>query len=239
MERLRWLPDRDSDRLIGVNIPMFRLWAIQGDSPAFTSEVIVGRAVRTRTPVFVDALERIIFRPFWNVPPSIVRNEIGPAMRRDPDYLRKHNMEIVGEGSGLRIRQRPGPSNSLGLIKFEFPNGDNVYMHGTPAQQLFGRPRRDFSHGCIRVADPVALATWVLSTEEGWTRDRIVAAMNGKDTSSVTLARPIRVVLFYVTALLLPEDGTIHFAEDIYHHDIALDRALRQRSESAAPAFRQ
>jgi murein L,D-transpeptidase YcbB/YkuD len=236
MERLRWLPDRASERLIAVNIPMFRLWAIEGDTPSFTSDIIVGRAARTRTPVFVDALEQIVFRPSWNVPASIVRGEILPAIQRDADYLRKHDMEAFGSGSGLRVRQRPGPSNALGLIKFVFPNDENVYMHGTPAQTLFGRPRRDFSHGCIRVADPAGLAAWVLATD-GWTRDRVVASMHGGSTTAVTLTHPVPVVLFYVTALVLPEDGDVHFAEDIYGHDAALDRALRHlRSGAGFPA---
>jgi len=227
MERLRWLPDREGDRLLGVNIPMFRLWAIEGLTSAFTSEVIVGRALDTRTPVMIDALEQVIFRPYWNVPPSILRNEILPALTRDPAYLRKHDMEWVREGGTLRVRQRPGPSNSLGLVKFAFPNGDSVYMHGTPAPALFSHVRRDFSHGCIRVADPVGLAEWVLSPE-GWNRDRIIASMHGTRSMQVTLARPIRVVLFYLTAMALPGERTVRFADDIYGHDATLDRALEK-----------
>jgi L,D-transpeptidase YcbB len=227
MERLRWLPERDGGRLLGVNIPMFRLWAIEGLAPAFTSEVIVGRALNTRTPMMIDSLEQVIFRPYWNVPPSILRGEILPALARDPEYLRKHDMEWVREAGTLRVRQRPGPSNSLGLVKFAFPNGDNVYMHGTPAPALFGRARRDFSHGCIRVADPVGLAAWILSPE-GWSRDRIIAAMDDTRSMQVTLARPIRVVLFYLTAMALPGERTVRFADDIYGHDATLHRALEK-----------
>ena len=228
MERLRWLPDRKGQRLLAVNIPMFRLWAVEGTAPAFSTEVIVGRALETRTPVFVEALEAVIFRPYWNVPPSILRHEILPALARDPAYLRKHDMEFVRDGDGLRVRQRPGPANSLGLVKFAFPNSDNVYMHGTPVPALFNRARRDFSHGCIRVADPIGLAEWVLAPEGGWTRERILAAMNGSESTQVTLATPIAVVLFYVTAVVVPGDGTLHFADDIYGHDARLHRALER-----------
>jgi L,D-transpeptidase YcbB len=249
LERLRWLPVIGPQRLIAINIPMFRLWGWDSGSsrldPSFGVNVIVGRALRTRTPVFVEQMREVIFRPFWNVPPSIARHEIVPLVERDPDYLRRQQMEIVrGPGNDahvveateeniallkqglLRVRQRPGPQNSLGLIKFVFPNADNVYMHGTPAQALFSRSRRDFSHGCVRVEDPVALAEWVLSERHDWDRDRILSAMAGTQTIRVPLSQPIPVVLFYTTAAVTPEDGTIHFAEDIYRHDAVLDRAL-------------
>lgn len=249
LERLRWLPPLGPQRLIAINIPMFRLWAWDSGSsrldPSFGVNVIVGRAMRTRTPVFVEQLREVIFRPFWNVPPSIARHEIVPLLERDPDYLRRQQMEIVrGPGDDaravapteeniallkqglLRVRQRPGPQNSLGLIKFVFPNAANVYMHGTPAQALFSRSRRDFSHGCVRVEDPVALAEWVLSEGHDWGRDRVLAAMAGTQSIHVPLLRPIPVVLFYTTAAVMPEDQTIHFAEDIYQHDTVLDRAL-------------
>jgi murein L,D-transpeptidase YcbB/YkuD len=120
----------------------------------------------------------------------------------------------------------PGPRNALGLIKFVFPNSEDVYMHGTPAQALFASSRRDFSHGCVRVADPIALAEWVLRDRPEWTRDRIAAATIGKDTVHVPLPRPIQVILFYTTAAVMPEDGTIRFADDIYRRDVTLDRAL-------------
>jgi murein L,D-transpeptidase YcbB/YkuD len=249
LERLRWLPVLGPQRLIAINIPMFRLWAWESGSsrrdPSFGVNVIVGRAMRTRTPVFVEQMREVIFRPFWNVPPSIARHEIVPLLERDPDYLRRQQMEIVrGPGDAaravaatgeniallkqgqLRLRQRPGPQNALGLIKFVFPNADNVYMHGTPAQALFSRSRRDFSHGCVRVEDPVALAEWVLSGGTDWGRDRILSAMAGTQSIQVPLSQPIPVVLFYTTAAVTPEDGTIHFAEDIYRHDAVLDRAL-------------
>jgi murein L,D-transpeptidase YcbB/YkuD len=253
LERLRWLPHLGEDRFLAVNIPMFQLWGWDSippnGAPSFGMGVIVGRALNTQTPVFVDEMRYVIFRPYWNIPSSILHQEILPALRRDPDYLRRHDMEIVpGYKNGaravspnaesiaslrqgaLRIRQRPGPNNSLGLVKFVFPNDANVYMHGTPAQQLFSRPRRDFSHGCIRVEDPVGLAEWVLRDQPEWDRDRIIAAMNANGSRQVNLTRPIQVILFYVTAVVMPEDGTIRFADDIYRHDVRLDRALARQT---------
>jgi murein L,D-transpeptidase YcbB/YkuD len=249
LERLRWLPDIGDDRFIAVNIPMFRLWGwdsiVPNGAPSFSMGVIVGRALNTQTPVFVEDMRYIIFRPYWNVPTTIMRGEILPALRRDHDYLDRQNMEIVSgrgddarpvvvtaeslaelRGGRLRVHQRPGPKNALGLVKFVFPNDANVYLHDTPSPQLFRRPRRDFSHGCVRVEDPVALAEWALKGQPEWTRDRILATMNGHQSRRVDLVRPIRIILFYITAVVMPEDGAIHFADDIYGHDARLDRAL-------------
>jgi murein L,D-transpeptidase YcbB/YkuD len=251
LERLRWLPDLDPDRFLAVNIPMFRLWVWDtvppNGAPEFGMNVIVGRAL-TRTPVFVDEMRYLIFRPYWNVPRSILRAEIIPAVRRDPAYLTRRNLEIVAgagddarpvpfssqalerlERGALRVRQRPGPNNALGLVKFVFPNDENVYLHSTPAAELFNRSRRDFSHGCVRVEDPVALAAWALRDQKEWTRQRILAAMNGTQPVRVNLREPIQVILFYLTAVVMPEDGTVRFAEDLYGHDATLDRALRRR----------
>lgn len=252
LERLRWLPHLREDRLVAVNIPMFRLWAwdsvAPNRAPSFSMDVIVGRALNTQTPVFVEEMQYLVFRPYWNVPPGILRSEVLPALERDPDYLRQRDMEMVsGYGDDarplavtpenlallrrglLRVRQRPGPNNAMGLVKFMFPNDAHVYMHDTPAEELFSRTRRDFSRGCIRVENPAALAEWALNDQPQWTRARIVAAMNARQPRRVNLARPIQVILFYITAAVMPEDGTIHFAEDIYGHDVRLDRALALR----------
>lgn len=249
LERLRWLPDLGRRRVVAVNIPMFRLWAWEAgrlsDPPTLAMDVIVGRAMRTTTPVFVERLEHVIFRPYWNVPASILRDEILPAARRSASYLTRQQMEIV-QGAGddarvvptsdesltalavgtLRLRQRPGPHNALGLVKFAFPNQEGVYMHDTPTPELFARDRRDFSHGCIRVADPRALARWVLAGVEGWPPDRMAEAMAGPSPVRVDAASPIDVVLFYLTAAVLPDDGALHFADDLYGHDARLARAL-------------
>lgn len=255
LERLRWLPHLREDRLVAVNIPMFRLWAwdsvAPNRAPSFSMDVIVGRALNTQTPVFVEEMQYLVFRPYWNVPPGILRSEILPALERDPDYLRQRDMEMVsGYGDDaraltvspenlpllrrglLRVRQRPGPNNAMGLVKFMFPNDAHVYMHDTPAEELFSRTRRDFSRGCIRLENPAALAEWALNDQPQWTRDRIVAAMSARQPRVVNLTRPIQVILFYITAAVMPEDGTIHFAEDIYGHDARLDRALALRQST-------
>lgn len=256
LERLRWLPHLDA-RFVAVNIPMFRLWGWDNvppdGAPSFDMNVIVGRSLDTQTPVFIDQITHIIFRPYWNVPPSILKGEVLPALARDRGYLDDQDMEIVdGQGDNasvvplsddalarlragrLRVRQRPGPKNSLGLVKFVFPNDDNIYMHGTPAPYLFSRSRRDLSHGCVRVVDPVGLALRMLADQPEWTRDRIVAAMEGGAPSRVDLKRPLQVILFYLTAVAMPEDGRVHFAHDIYGHDQALERALAARGSAAA-----
>jgi murein L,D-transpeptidase YcbB/YkuD len=252
LERLRWLPHLGDSRLLALNIPMFRLWAWDtippSGLPLFGMDVIVGRALNTQTPVFVEAMNEVTFRPYWNVPRSILRHEILPKLQLDQGYLQREDMEIVrGDGDNaqvidvsaealndlrrgtLRVRQRPGPRNSLGLIKFVFPNEDDVYMHGTPAQVLFEQARRDFSHGCVRVEDPVKLAEWALQDRPEWTRDRILSATLGTKTIHVRLLHPIQVILFYTTASVMPEDGTIRFAEDLYGHDARLNRALVER----------
>ena len=257
LERLRWLPDIGERRLVAINIPMFQLWgwdSIPPDgAPSFMMSVIVGRALGTQTPVFVEDMRELIFRPYWNVPVSILREDMLPAIRRDPDYLRRENMEIVrGEGDDaspveatpenlarlarglLRLRQRPGPQNALGLVKFVFPNAENVYMHATPAQALFARSRRDFSHGCVRVEDPVRLAEWVLAEQPEWTRDRILSAMAGPQTLHVAVKRPIQVILFYTTAAVMP-DGAVRFAEDIYGHDARLDAQMISSHQGLSP----
>jgi murein L,D-transpeptidase YcbB/YkuD len=246
LERLRWLPRDAPERMIIVNIPMFRLWALEREADAadpLTMKVIVGRALRTRTPVFTANLEAVVFRPYWNVPPSIARGEIVPKARRDPNYLARNHFDIVrGDGDDavivqataavldqvargtLRIRQRPGPDNALGLIKFDIPNVFAVYMHGTPSVQLFSEERRDFSHGCVRVEDPVALARWALDTPE-WSLEAVRTLANGDRSQRVAVARSIKVWLFYNTVVAMP-DGTTHFAADVYGHDARLDRAL-------------
>ena len=226
--------------------------------PRSARAVIVGRALNTQTPVFVEEMRYVIFRPYWNVPPSILRKEILPALARDPDYLRRHDMEIVrGQGDDaapvaldrgeprtaaagqLRVRQRPGPRNALGLVKFVFPNDANVYLHGTPAPALFSRARRDFSHGCVRVEDPVgARASGCCADQPEWTRDAHLGGDGRPGTSlRVDLARPLRVILFYVTAVVMPEDGAMHFADDIYGHDARLASALAARRPPPADAY--
>jgi murein L,D-transpeptidase YcbB/YkuD len=248
LERERWLPDMGEDPTVFVNVALFRLWATDprtGDQPV-RMNVVVGKSLNHRTPIFVEEMEYVVFRPYWNPPYGITVKEIVPHARRDPSYLATHDFEIVASGADdapafpatpenlekvvagtLHVRQKPGPRNSLGLAKFIFPNSENVYMHGTPAQQLFSRARRDFSHGCIRLEDPARLAEWVLRDQPEWTRERIDAAMQGERPTRVNIKKPLTVVLFYVTAHVNSE-GVVLFADDIYGHDQVLDEALRK-----------
>ncbi|HEV2284396.1 MAG TPA: L,D-transpeptidase family protein, partial [Steroidobacteraceae bacterium] len=208
------------------------------------------------TPVFTADMTAILFRPYWDVPPSIVRRELLRDLRRDPRYLETHDMELVRAGTAepagaaldatpgnlealaagqLRLRQRPGPDNALGLIKFVLPNHYDVYLHSTPAQRLFGEARRAFSHGCIRVSDPVALAVAVMQGTAGdWTADKVRAAMDGGATFRVSLAKPVHVLILYGTAVAT-EDGAVHFVEDIYGQDRRLETLLRLAPVTARP----
>jgi murein L,D-transpeptidase YcbB/YkuD len=249
LERWRWLPPFDTPPII-VNIPQFRLFAFgtteDRESDVLRMNVIVGQAFpHTRTPIFLADMKYVIFRPFWDVPDSIVQRELLAPIRAQPDYLEKNHMELVrGESDDspvvpatpesieelaagkLRLRQRPGDDNALGAIKFVFPNPYNVFLHGTPAQRLFKEPRRAYSHGCIRVSDPVALAEYVLRNAPGeWSRENIEAAMSGEPNQRVTLSRPIRVMVLYGTAFAT-ESGRVLFLDDIYGHDRRLERLL-------------
>jgi murein L,D-transpeptidase YcbB/YkuD len=245
LERYRWIPSDFPEPPIVVNIPEFRLHTIaaQGE-PSLSMGVVVGKAYRSQTPVFADKMRYVVFRPYWNVPPSIQRHELIPKVRRNRNYLADNDFEVVdgservvtsgrvsdavldGLVSGeLRIRQIPGDTCSVGLIKFVFPNRHNVYLHGTPAMELFSRARRDFSHGCIRVEDPVALAAWVLRDRPEWTVERIRAAMEGDDNVQVNLTHPIPVLILYSTAVVEP-DGEVRFFDDIYGYDEQMDKAL-------------
>ena len=228
LERWRWVSRTFAEPPIVVNIPEFKLRAYDATfHVVLAMKVIVGGAYHRRTPVFENQISSVIFRPYWNIPPSIQRHEIEPAMRRDPHYLQKHDYEVVrGEGRELRIRQLPGDRNALGLVKFSLPNTYNVYLHGTPVQSLFDRTRRDFSHGCIRVADPTALAQWVLRQSTGWTREKIVETMYGSRTMSAEVARPIPILIVYATGFAA-EDDTVYFLADIYEQDMALAVKLR------------
>jgi murein L,D-transpeptidase YcbB/YkuD len=167
-------------------------------------------------------MKYVVFRPYWMVPSSIIRKEIMPKLARDPDYLGRSNMEMRGN----RVRQRPGRGNSLGLVKFIFPNPHHVYLHDTPSKGLFTRARRDFSHGCIRVSDPPALAEFVLAENDGWDRARIERAMrSGPDDRHVHLTTPMPVYLLYATAAA-DDAGQVHFFDDIYGHDASLRTQL-------------
>jgi len=245
LDRWRWLPHQFEKPPIVVNIPEFRLYAAdEVYKAALTKKVVIGKAYQHKTPVFASEIKTVIFRPYWNVPFSIQKAEIVPKIKRDPSFLVANSYEIadrsgkvVSDGavtaeimeslqSGkLYVRQKPGPDNSLGLVKFEFPNPYDVFMHGTPAEQLFLRPRRDFSHGCIRVEDPAILAAWILSDMPEWTLEKIRDAMNGDQTIRVAITTPIPILILYGTAVVR-ENGEVQFFNDIYKYDADLERAL-------------
>ncbi len=245
LERWRWVPHSFSRPPIVVNVPEFELRAF---GPSYASElemkVIVGGAYRHKTPVFSGELKLVIFHPYWNVPLSIQRAELVPQLERDRSYLAQHDYEVVTQQGAvvtngtisdellpqlrsgkLLIRQIPGPKNALGLVKFVFPNPNDVYMHDTPGIELFARSRRDFSHGCIRVEKAAELAEWVLREEPDWSPDRIHEAMNGPKPLQVLLKRPIPVLIVYGTAVVL-EGGEVRFFEDFYGDNAALEAQL-------------
>jgi murein L,D-transpeptidase YcbB/YkuD len=247
LERWRWVPQGVQPPMVLVNIPEFHLFAYDDvQKPTLTMKVVVGRADEDhKTPVFADRMEYIIFRPYWKVPDSIILKEIIPAVEKDANYIAKHEYEMVDKRGTviisdtvdadtvrklttgeLDVRQKPGTVNALGPVKFVFPNSYDVYLHGTPERQLFGRSRRDFSHGCIRVEDPVALASWVLRDPK-WTNDRILNAMKDekKDAYQVNLKKPIPVLILYASAMVR-ENGEVDFYDDVYKQDADLQRAL-------------
>jgi murein L,D-transpeptidase YcbB/YkuD len=216
MDRMRWMPQKPSGNLIIVNIPEFILHVLDGKNKVFDMVVVVGQ-VGHNTMMFNGELNQINFSPYWNVPSSIIKNEIMPAIQRNPNYLASKNMEQIGGG----IRQRPGPGNALGKVKFIFPNNFNMYFHDTPAKSLFGRDKRAFSHGCVRLSEPQKMAEWLLRNYPEWTKEKIVSAMNQTTEKIVRLKDPVPVFIIYYTAWV-DADGQVNFRDDVYEHDSEL-----------------
>jgi len=259
MERLRWLPELNVGTSIIVNIPAFQLWAFdaidQTNADILNMRVVVGNALKTQTPVLMAEMHFIDFMPYWNVPYSIIKNEILPKLIHNSNYLNKENMEMVSvfrdgekptafneetmnllkEGK-LRIRQRPGGKNALGRVKFIFPNKDDVYLHDTPANALFSKSRRDFSHGCVRVANPQKLAEFALKNQDNWNAETIQMAMNTPKMQRVILKKPIPVLFFYTTAFFDQYDN-LEFYPDIYGHDAVLLGALSKPDDLSDQAL--
>lgn len=254
LERLRWTPLRHAARMVVVNVPEFVLRAYEVKNGKInvklTMKVIVGKALDTRTPLFDEEMRFIEFSPFWNVPLSIARQETVPRLRADPGYLARQGMEFVTASGQVvttmapehldavlsgawRIRQRPGPQNALGDIKFVFPNNDNIYLHHTPSPALFERDRRDFSHGCIRVQEPVALAKFVLQDDPNWPEERIRSVMASGQSRTLRLAKPVTVLIAYST--VVAKAGRVFFYPDLYGHDQLLAQALRQHAAALKP----
>ncbi len=252
LERWRWLPPLQSPMIV-VNIPQFKLFAFKAnddrEANLLRMDVIVGQAFdHTQTPVFLSDMKYVIFRPYWDVPPNIVKRELLASIQKDPAYLTRNEMELVnGQGDrspvvpataaniallakgALRVRQRPGDRNALGEVKFMLPNSYNVYLHSTPAKQLFTQSRRAFSHGCIRVSNPVALAEYVLrNAGSEWSTEQIKSAMSGEPNQRVNLQQNIPVLIVYGTAMPL-ESGVVQFFDDIYGHDARLTRLLKSQ----------
>ena len=247
LERWRWLPVSYQKSPIVANIPEFHLRAYDENfKTVLQMNVVVGKAFGHNTPVFSDTMEYVVFRPYWSVPYSIAKAEFLPKLAKDPDYLAKKGFEVVDNrqtvvtsgavtsevlaqlrAGKLFIRQTPGPKNSLGLVKFIFPNSYNIYFHDTPEQVFFSKSRRDFSHGCIRLEKPADLAVWVLRNNPGWDMDRVRAAMNGTTQQQVNLTQPIPVLIVYAT-VIVTEDGVVHFYDDIYGHDAKLEKVLEK-----------
>ena len=255
LERWRWLPRDLGDRHILVNVPEYRLEVWEDKKIPLQMRVVVGKK-DTPTPIFNDEMTHIVFSPYWNVPPDIVKNETLPSVMRDSAFLARTNMEVLDKSGNLvdpssidlenagayRFRQRPGASNSLGLVKFMFPNSYNVYLHDTPADSLFARATRSFSHGCVRVEQPEQLARYVLGDQAEWTPERISEAMHAGTEKHVKLTKPIPVYLGYWTARV-SADGLVQFRDDLYGIDArqttmlsaAIDK-LKGRAAAAAAA---
>jgi L,D-transpeptidase YcbB len=253
LERWRWLPRDLGERHILVNIPEYRLEVWDGNQVPLTMRVVVGKQ-DTQTPIFSDVMTHIVFSPYWNVPPDIAQGETLPEIMKDPGFLDRNNMEVLdADGNPIdprsidladpakyRFRQRPGIQNSLGLVKFMFPNQYNVYLHDTPMDSLFARASRSFSHGCVRLENPLALAEYVLRDQPEWTRERIEEAMHGEQERTVKLRSAIPVYLGYWTARV-SADGILQFRRDVYDIDrrqtsLLADRLSRLRKTAAAAA---
>ena len=249
MERWRWLAAIERPSIV-INIPQFMLYTVSHEAgpqmAGVEMRVIVGKTYpHMRTPVFSSRITQVVFQPYWDVPRGILLRELLPRIRTQRSLLDRYHMEIVSGQSDdarvvpvsaaaiqdlasgtLRLRQRPGPDNALGPVKFAMPNPYNVYLHATPEQALFERSARTFSHGCIRVADPAALAAYVLRDAPGeWNGSAIDAALSGTQTQRIRLERPVPVVVFYTTAVVT-RSAEVLFFQDVYGHDAKLQQLL-------------
>jgi murein L,D-transpeptidase YcbB/YkuD len=231
LERDRWMPRSLGTRYISVNVPAFHLEAFDKGAKVLEMKVIVGQEYEDKaTPVFSDSMETVVFRPYWNITPDIQAKEIEPKIASNPGYLESENLEYYKDGGVTRIRQKPGPKNSLGFVKFLFPNDFNIYLHDTPNHELFDKDVRAFSHGCIRVEKPTELAEWVL----GWDAAKVQQAMEqGPDNTPVKVPRKLPVYITYGTAYV--RDGLLYFGNDLYHRD---DKLVQASAAGAMPSAR-
>ena len=223
MERSRWLPLRVDGDYFAVNIPEFKLHAYHGDSLLWDMDVVVGKSV-SKTVVFSGLLSQVVFSPYWNIPSSIVKTEVLPGIRRNKNYLASHHMEAYGGG----YRQKPGAWNSLGQVKFLFPNSYSIYFHDTPSKGLFGEDKRAFSHGCIRLSKPRDFAQYLLRNDTAWNSEKITAAMNKGIEKWVSLREKYPVFITYFTAWV-DRQGKLNFRDDIYNRDGRLAEMMMEK----------
>lgn len=251
LERWRILPKSLGTKFVLVNIANYHLYAVENNKDAISMRIVVGKP-KWNTPIFSEQMTHIVFNPYWNIPPSIFRDDIAPLIKSDPDYMANRNIEAVGLpmeqaestdeteiasakeeylskvlSGNYRLRQNPGPTNPLGRVKFLFPNKHSVYLHDTPNRGYFQRAQRNFSHGCIRVEKPTELAEFVLSSDPEWTVERIESGIKRGRTQTVDLPVPVTVYILYFTAWA-NNDGTVSFHKDIYGLDQVLQNALLQ-----------
>jgi murein L,D-transpeptidase YcbB/YkuD len=252
MERWRWAPRDFGERHVFINVPEFKFQVISSGKVIHEERIVTG-SPKHPTPVFSDVMETVVFNPYWNVPRSILENEILPAARNNLDYLYRNNMEVLWQGrrsvdpymvdwhyvdpKKLTLRQRPGPGNALGQVKFLFPNKHAVYMHDTPSKHLFNKPVRAYSHGCMRVRNPLEFARLLLR-DQGWTESRIQNALDGGSDQHVRLENKLPVHISYFTAWV-EEDGTLRGFRDVYGHDASVRVALKLDSRKMLASSEQ
>ena len=232
MERYRWMPRSLGDKYVFVNVPAFRLEAFDDGKEVMEMKVIVGAEYEDRnTPVFSDSMKYVVFRPYWNATDDIMEKELWPKVQSDPTFLERNNYEIVSEGGKQRIRQKPGDTNALGLVKFMFPNTFSIYMHDTPEDDLFAKDVRAFSHGCIRLEKPEEMAQWAL----GWSAEQVREAMaSSQDDRHINLKQKIPVYIVYFTTFM--RDGRLHFGNDLYGRDVELVAAVKNGAQPTVSA---
>jgi murein L,D-transpeptidase YcbB/YkuD len=238
LERMHWMPAEPTGNLIWVNIPAFKLYVQDGSKQLFNMDVVVGKEGHS-TVMFSGNLNQVVFSPYWNLPENIVRNEVLPQVEKNSQYLAENNMEITGEEDGVPvIRQLPGDKNQLGKIKFLFPNRFNIYFHDTPFKDLFNRDKRAFSHGCIRLREPVKLAEYLLVDQPEWTPAKIDSAMNSGKEKYVRVKEPVPVLIYYYTAWV-DDNNQLQFRDDIYGHDERLAKKMFVPGRKGNEASRQ
>jgi murein L,D-transpeptidase YcbB/YkuD len=225
MERCRWLPNETDKDYLVVNIPEFKLYAHEKNRIYFSCNVVVGKSTN-KTVIFRGIMQNIVFAPYWNIPQDILNKEILPEISKNPNYLSSHDMEW----NNGKLRQKPGPQNALGKIKFIFPNSYNIYLHDTPSKSLFSADSRAFSHGCIRVSEPLKLALFLLRNDSIWNENKILTAMNSNQEKFITLRNRVPVYVIYLTSFV-DEKGEINFREDMYNRDEKLKEMIFSKNQ--------